>query len=344
MKFKTTPAPHVAPATSVRTVMLRVILATAPAGITHVVLFGPGLIVHLAVAIAAALLTEALCLRLRGRSPGAALNDLSAVVCAVLLAFCMPPLAPWYVTFCASALAIGVGKQAYGGIGSNLFNPAMVGYAIVLVAFPEAMTRWPPALGSGMSVGWGDSLAAIFARPQTGWDAVTMATPLDHVRVELGQMRMLSEIMNDPSLGTGFAPWLMPLAVLAGGAALLALKVIRWHLPVATIAGVIVCATVLRQLDSDHFAGPLFHLGAGSALFAAVFVVTDPVSCATSVRGRLIFGFGVGVLIVLIRSFGAYPDGVAFAVLLMNALVPLIDRVSVPRTFGHNVHNPDDAL
>ena len=344
MKFKTARAPHVAPVNSVRTIMLRVILATLPAGIAHIALFGPGLFVHLTVAVVTAVATEALCLRLRGRAPRAALNDLSAVVCAVLLAFCMPPLAPWYATACASALAIGVGKQAYGGIGSNLFNPAMVGYAIVLVAFPEAMTRGPPALGSGATLGWGDSLAAIFSSPDAGWDTVTMATPLDHVRVELGQMRMLSEIMNDPSLGSGVTPWLMPAAVLAGGAALLALKVIRWHLPVATIAGVIVCAVVLRQLDSDHFAGPLFHLAAGSALFAAVFIVTDPVSAATSVRGRLIFGFGVGVLIVLIRSFGAYPDGVAFAVLLMNALVPLIDRISVPRTFGHRAQNPDDAL
>lgn len=337
------PAPHARAPRTVTVVMGWVLLALLPAAAVHLWLFGPGLIVNLFIATVTALLAEALCLRARGRAVAPALNDLSAVLCAALLAFCLPPLTPWWVTITAAAFAIIVGKQAYGGLGRNLFNPAMVGYAVVLVSFPEAMTRWPSPGGDTLSLMQSLSAIATGTPGDLGWDAVTMATPLDQLRVELGRMRMLSEIMSAGLAGRqGW--WLFQAAVLLGGLGLMWLKIIRWQLPVALLGGVIVTATVLRIVDADAYASAAFHLGAGSAMLAAFFIVTDPVTAATSPRGRLIFGFATGVLAILIRTYGAYPDGMAFAVLLMNATVPLIDRWTVPRTFGHVKPRDEDTL
>ena len=345
MKFDVAPAPHARPTRTLRQVMGLVLLALIPAALVHVWMFGPGLIINALIATLTAVAAEAACLRLRGRAYEPAVADLSAVLCAVLLAFCLPPLTPWYVTATGAAFAIVVAKQVYGGLGANLFNPAMAGYLVVLVSFPEAMTRWP-ALGDGNALSWLDSarLILIGAPPSTTWDAVTMATPLDQVRIELSQMRMLSEVLAGDAL-PGRGAWLaFQIAAAAGGVALLSLGIIRWQLPVATLAGVIVAASALNLADGDSYASAWFHLSTGSAVFAAMFIVTDPVTAATSARGRLVFGFGIGVLAIVIRTFGAYPDGMAFAVLLMNAAVPLIDRVSVPRAYGHGSNRDTDTL
>ena len=344
MKFNVAPAPHAASTNSVTRVMGTVLLALIPAGAVHVWLFGPALLLNILIASVTAIVAEAACLGLRRRPVVPALRDLSAILCAVLLAFCLPPLTPWWITVTATLFAIVVAKQVYGGLGANLFNPAMAGYVVALVSFPEAMTRWPPVSYDAAALGLWDSLRPILTgTPGTlTWDAMTMATPLDHLRTELGQMRMMSEIMQSDAY-SGLGGWqLFSLAALWGGCVLLWRKVIRWHLPVATLAGVALMATLLNIIDSDAYAPAWFHLTTGSVMFAAFFIVTDPVSAATSVRGRLLFGFGIGLLAVLIRSFGAYPDGVAFAVLLLNALVPLIDHYTVPRVFGH-AKNDDQA-
>ena len=338
-----TPAPHARAPRTVTVVMGWVLLALLPAAFIHVWLFGAGLIVNALIATFTATLAEALCLRARGRAVAPALNDLSAVLCAVLLAFCLPPLTPWWVTVTAATFAIVVGKQAYGGLGRNLFNPAMVGYAVALVSFPEAMTRWPAPGGDVLSIGQSLSAIATGMPGDLGWDAVTMATPLDQLRIELGQMRMLSEIMSGDMAGRQ-SWWLFQAAVVLGGLGLMGLKIVRWQLPIALLVGVVVTATLLRIVDADAYASAAFHLGAGSAVLAAFFIVTDPVTAATSPRGRLIFGFSTGMLAVIIRTYGAYPDGMAFAVLLMNATVPLIDRWTVPRAFGHAKERDEDTL
>ncbi|MEO1574678.1 MAG: RnfABCDGE type electron transport complex subunit D [Pseudomonadota bacterium] len=340
MTLETPAAPHVAPARSVATVMALVIAATLPAAVVHIVVFGPGLIVHALLAGAACALTEALCQRARGRDAGQAVTDWSAVLCGVLLAFCLPPLAPWYLSVVGSIFAIAVAKHAFGGLGANVFNPAMAGYAFLILSFPEAMTRWPAADGPGP---WA-SLGLIFTGADTAWDTLTMATPLDQLRDELGQMKMLSEIVSADAMPSRGGWWAFQGAALAGGLFLLALKVIRWQLPVATLVGALVCAGLLHIVDPDRFATAAFHLGAGSVVFAAFFIVTDPVTAATSPRGRLMYGACIGALAILIRTFGAYPDGMAFAVLLMNALVPLIDRMTRPRVYGDNAPPPEDTL
>lgn len=336
-------APHMPPARGVPAMMALVILATLPAAIVHVVVFGPGLLVHALLAGLTCAATEALCVRARARDARTAVTDWSAVLCGVLLAFCLPPLAPWYVSVLGSVFAIAIAKHAFGGLGANVFNPAMAGYAFLILSFPEAMTRWPATDGPGTLA----SVKLIFWPGQlgTGWDALTMATPLDQLRDELGQMKMLSEILGGDAMPSRAGWWAFQLAAAAGGVFLLAMKVIRWHLPVATLAGVCACAGILHVADPDRFATVAFHLGAGSAVFAAFFIVTDPVTAATSPRGRLFYGAAIGVLAVLIRTFGAYPDGMAFAVLLMNAAVPLIDRATRPRVYGHNAPvPPEDPL
>lgn len=335
MQFEIAPAPHAAPSTTVGKVMRRVLYVLVPAAAVHVAAFGPGLLVNALIAALTALVCEVAFVRARGRDVMAAIGDWSAVVMAVLLAFALPPLCPWYVTVLASAFAIVFAKQLYGGLGFNLFNPAMAGYAAVLISFPEAMTRWPPVswADGAAAPAWGAALGMIFtgAPPAAGWDAVTMATPLDHVRSELGAGRMISEMTLH-----GRDVWLaLQGAIAAGGLVLWKLRVIRWHIPIATLAGVVLCAGLLNILDSDAHASVWFHLTSGSAVLCAFFIATDPVSAAASPRGRLIYGLGIGVLIVLIRAYGAYPDGVAFAVLLMNMTVPLIDYYTIPRAHGH---------
>ncbi|MFK8016277.1 MAG: RnfABCDGE type electron transport complex subunit D [Gammaproteobacteria bacterium] len=343
MKFDVGAAPHAAASNGVSRVMGTVLLALLPAAGVHVWLFGPGLLVNILIASATAVVAEAACLRARGRAVAPALSDLSAVLCAVLLAFCLPPLAPWWVTVTATAFAIVVAKQIYGGLGANLFNPAMAGYVVALVSFPEALTRWPsPALDLSL---W-ESIRPILtgAAGTVGWDALTSATPLDHMRSELGQMRMMSEILASETAGRRGGWLTFQIAALVGGGVLLWRRVIRWHLPVATLAGVVFTSGVLNVIDGDAYASAWFHLSTGSAVFAAFFIVTDPVSAATSARGRLVFGFTIGVLAVIIRTFGAYPDGMAFAVLLGNALVPLIDRWTAPQVYGHGPGDDETPL
>ncbi len=208
-------------------------------------------------------------------------------------------------------------KHAYGGLGQNPFNPAMVGYAALLVSFPVEMTRWPV--------------------PGADWDAVTGATALDALRTGLRESYTMGEIRAGAafgSVGAAGSEW-VNLAALAGGLFLLARGVIRWQIPVAMLAGLAVPAALAQWLDPGAHPGALFHLASGATMLGAFFIATDPVSAATSDRGRLYFGAGIGLLTWVIRSFGGYPDGVAFAVLLMNLAVPLIDRYTVPRIHGH---------
>jgi electron transport complex protein RnfD len=323
--------------------MFQVIGALLPAAAAHVIVFGPGLLLQLAVAGPTALLCEAAALRLRGRAATPFVRDGSVLVTATLLAMCVTPLLPWWWTVVGTATAVVIGKHAYGGLGQNPFNPAMVGYAALLLSCPAEMTRWPLPLGAGAHA-WSDlaalSVHSFFSGASpvaTQWDAYTGATALDALRTGLGQRYTIREVMTQPAFGAfggaGFQ-WIN-LAALVGGAFLLARRLIRWHIPVAVLAGLLVPAFVAQGIDPGANAGPLFHALSGATMLGAFFIATDPVSAATSDRGRLVYGLGIGALVWIIRRWGGYPDGFAFAVLLMNLAVPLIDRCTVPRIHGH---------
>ncbi|ETI62365.1 electron transport complex subunit RsxD [Marinomonas profundimaris] len=319
-------------------VMQMVILATIPGIIVQSWLFGWGTLINLVIACITALASEAAILAIRRRAVGFFLKDYSALLTAVLLGVALPPIVPWWVTVTAVGFAIIFAKQLYGGLGNNPFNPAMVGYAIVLVSFPVPMSQWlgvQDIIASGNTLSFMQSLQAIFHH-LPAVDAYTMATPLDGFKHKdlLDSQTAFSTI---PALqAASLNSWLwVNLAYLAGGLALLWLRIITWHTPVALLAALFVMATVFHLIDPNNTATPLFHLTTGAAMFGAFFIATDPVSSCTSNRGKLIYGAGIAILIYIIRSWGGYPDGVAFGVLLMNFAAPLIDYYTQPRTYGH---------
>ncbi|MEO1036798.1 MAG: RnfABCDGE type electron transport complex subunit D, partial [Pseudomonadota bacterium] len=319
----------------------QVLYALVPAALAHCWYFGFGLIINATIAVGVALGVEALALWLRRRPIEPALSDGTAIVAAVLLAFALPPLTPWWITAIASAFAIGVAKHLYGGLGKNPFNPAMVGYAVVLVSFPAELAAWlPPRMGDIDYVHptlWQTLRYTLTGDAGVSLDALTRATPLDAVRVAFAESQTMSESTSAPWFGDFSGrgwEWIGNYIAL-GGVWLLYRRIIRWQIPLSMLAGLLVPATIASVASPDNFAGPGFHLFSGAALLGAFFIATDPVSAATTPRGRLIYGAGIGFLTWLIRTFGAYPDGVAFAVLLMNLAVPLIDRLCRPRILGH---------
>lgn len=343
MRFSTGAAPHWRPADDVPAVMRQVLYALVPAMVAYVFFFGPGLLVNCAVACLAGLATEALALVLRARPARLFLSDGSAVVTAVLLAFCLPPLTPWWVTATGTAFAVGVAKHLYGGLGFNVFNPAMAGYAVLLAGFPQHMSAWlPPQVGDldyqALTAWQTLQFVATGALPAgMTADAVTRATPLELIRDGLGLMRTMGEIRADPVFGDfGGRGWeWVGNFVTLGGLWLLYRGIIRWQIPCAMLGGLLGAALLPYLADAETHPSPLFHLYAGGTLLGAFFIATDPVSSAVTDRGRLVYGAGCGVLTYAIRTWGGYPDGVAFAVLLMNMAVPLIDRWTRPRVYGH---------
>ncbi len=337
------PAPHVRTRQSVPAMMRQVIYALAPAAAAYTWFFGAGLIFNILIASAAAILTEALCLRLRGRALQPFIADYSSIVTAILLAFALPPLTPWWITALGVFFAIGIAKHLFGGLGNNVFNPAMAGYVALLISFPEALTNWlPPNIGDLDYTGPGFFASLRYALlgslPDALMiDALTRATPLDMVQTELGQMQTIEEIRANALFGDfGGRGWeWINNFVALGGFWLLYRGIIRWHIPVAMLGGLLVPASVFYLLDPATFASPGFHLFSGGAMLCAFFIATDPVSAAASERGRLIYGAGIGLLTFVVRQWGSYPDGVAFAVLLMNCAVPLIDRYTTPIVYGY---------
>jgi len=319
--------------------MAWVLAALLPGIAAYVWLFGPGILVTLSIATVTALAAEAAMLKVRGYPAKPYLTDLSAIVTAWLLALSLPSLAPWWLIVTGTLFAIVVAKHLYGGLGQNIFNPAMVGYAVLIVSFPVQMTHWAgPHELTSTHLSLAQSATVIFGGdvPKATLDAVTMATPLDALRTGLLRQLTVDEVMTEPIFGhyggTGFE-WLAA-AFLLGGLLLWALRIISWHVPLTFLAGIWLTAGFLHFYDAGRFGAPWFHLFAPSVMLGAFFIATDPVSGATTPRGKLIFGLGAGFLTMAIRTWGGFPDGVAFAILLMNLGVPLIDQYTQPRVYG----------
>ena len=338
--FPTEQAPHMPSPRTVRGVMLQVLYALVPGIAAHAWYFGPGIFLQLGLACGFALAFEALMLRWRGRPLGPFLNDYSAVLTAVLFALCIPPLAPWWIAAVGMLFAIVIAKHLYGGLGHNIFNPAMVGYVVVLISFPVAMTQWlPPREIAAWTPDFLDACRAIFlgtlpVLPEA--DSITRATPLDTLKTGISQGRFVGELRSSDLFGTfggrgweWIANW-----YLLGGLYLLYRRIISWQVPVAVLLSVVAVTLPAWLLDAGTNPQPLQHLFSGGLMLAAFYIATDPVSGCASPRGRLIFGAGVGILTLVIRRWGGYPDGIAFAVLLMNLVAPMIDRFTRPRIYG----------
>ncbi len=334
-------SPYVLGRTHLPIIMLKVLLALVPAIVVDVWLFGPAILVSLALASAGALTFEAIALALRGRSVVGGLMDGSALVTAWLLALSIPSIAPWWLTLVGVFFAIVVAKHLYGGLGNNIFNPAMVGYAVLIVSFPVPMTHWAAPLSlAGQSLDLHDAILWIFGNhlpDNQTLDAISSATPLDTLRTQLKLHHTVEAIRTMPGFGHfgGTGSEYVALAYLAGGLYLLADRIITWQIPLALIGSLAAMSAIFWLIDPSAWASPMFHLAAGGTMLGAFFIATDPVTAATTPRGKLLYGACIGLLIWLIREFGAYPDGVAFGVLLMNIAVPLIDSWTQPPPYGH---------
>lgn len=337
-----TRSPYLSSAPSVSIIMLKVLLALIPGIAAYVWVYGTGIVISLLLASVTALASEALVLKWRERPVLPFLMDGSALVTAWLLALALPPLAPWWLVVVGTLFAIVIAKQLYGGLGYNPFNPAMIGYAVLLISFPVLMTQWPsPSVLAQAHLGFIDQLHYIFGRllpDGVQVDAISSATPLDYLKTQLTLQHNVADISQAPIFGqfgaTG-GEWVTA-AYLLGGLYLLQQRIISWHIPVAFLAALAVMASVFHFINPAHYADPLFHLFSGAAMLCAFFIATDPVSGPTTPVGKLVFAAGIGILTYLIRVYGGYPDGVAFAVLLMNICVPLIDAHTQPRVFGHS--------
>lgn len=348
MAFFIASSPHTQKRRSLSSLMMWVAICALPGLAAQTYFFGFGTLIQVAFAILVAWAFESIVMLLRKRSPMMALRDNTALLTGLLLGLAIPPLSPWWILVIGLFFAIVVAKHLYGGIGQNLFNPAMVGYVVLLISFPVQMTSWlTPSEISPIPVSATDALSLIFSgynidglslqQIRTGVDGITMATPLDTVKIGLSQGQTLSEITQSPIFsgiaGLGWE-W-VNLLFLVGGLAMLKLRLIQWYIPAGVIAGVLVMSTLLNLVMPGAIGSPLFHLLSGATMFGAFFIATDPVSASTTVKGRLIFGSLIGALIVIIRTWGGFPDGVAFAVIIANMCVPLIDYYTQPRTYGH---------
>ncbi|WP_018415007.1 electron transport complex subunit RsxD [Teredinibacter turnerae] len=341
MAFIRVTSPHTHAVGRTSTVMQTVLLATLPGIAVMVAYFGVGVLTNVLLASLFCVAFEAAFLKLRQRPLAFYLGDFSALVTAFLLALALPPYSPWWLLATGSFFAIVVAKQLYGGLGYNPFNPAMVGYIVLLISFPLEMSRWPSAVST---LADGQSLPSIGATLQQVFlgnviDGYSGATPLDVVKQNSSQLletvyQQAPTFQHGTFVGAGWE-W-VNLAFLAGGVFLLYKKVFTWHAPAAMLAALGVCAALFYDGGSSASGGsPLFHWFSGATMLGAFFIVTDPVSSAVSNRGRLVYGALIGLLIFVIRHWGNYPDAVAFSVLLLNFAAPFIDYYTKPVTYGH---------
>jgi len=349
MVFRIASSPYTHNQRQTSRIMMLVCLAAVPGIAVQSWFFGWGTLVQLLLGCISALTAEALILKLRKMAVSRILADNSALLTGLLLAVSIPSFAPWWMVVLGTFFAVIIAKQLYGGLGHNPFNPAMIGYVVLLISFPVQMTSWLPPHEIAVNVpGFMDTLQMIFTGHtasggdmttlRMGIDGVSQATPLDTFKTSLHAGHSVEQVMQYPIFrgvlaGEGWE-W-VNLAWLAGGLFLLWNKSIRWHIPVSFLVTLTVCSTLGWAFSSEPLPSPVMQLFSGATMIGAFFILTDPVTASTTNRGRLIFGALAGLLVWLIRSFGGYPDGVAFAVLLANITVPLIDYYTRPRVYGH---------
>lgn len=319
-------APHVHGPESVTKIMWGVVIALIPAFLVSVYFFGMSALLLTIVTVASCLVFEYLINKIFFKKP-CTLGDGSAMITGLLLAFNLPANLPLWMAIVGSLIAIGVAKWAYGGLGANPFNPALVGRVFMLISFPAAMTSWPKP-------------TPLFS--SSAIDAATGPTPLGIAKEGLSAGQTVDQIMSqlpaysDMAFGNmaGSLGEISAIALIIGGIFMLVRKIITWHIPVAFLGSAFVFSAILWGFNPDQYMDPVFHLLTGGMMLGAIFMATDMVTSPMTNKGKIIFGIGCGILTILIRTFGAYPEGVSFAILIMNALVPLINRACTPKRFA----------
>jgi electron transport complex protein RnfD len=326
-KLTISPAPHIHGNDSVKKNMYGVVIALAPALLAGLWFFGMGALLVTLTAVVSCLLFEYLIQKfmLKGET---SITDGSAVITGLLLAMNLPANIPLWMVITGSLVAIGIGKMSFGGLGNNLFNPALVGRVFMLISFPVAMTTWP------VPQGW------------TAADTVTGATPLALAKFAASITEMMNanninllQLGIGNNLGGSFGE-ISAFALLLGLAFLLFRRIITWHIPVSIFVTVLVFSGLLHWGD---WAAPVFDIFTGGLMLGAIFMATDYVTSPMTPRGQLIYGAGIGVITIIIRNFGAYPEGVSFAILIMNAFTPLINKYIKPKRFGEKEPKPKNA-
>ncbi len=323
-------SPHVHTDNSVKKIMYGVIYAMVPAMLVSVYFFGFDAIRVILLSVVACMLVEFLIQKYVLKT-AITIWDGSAIITGVLLAFNVPSNLPWWIIIIGAIVAIGVAKMSFGGLGKNMFNPALVGRVFLLISFPVQMTSWPVPTPMG-----GTALT----------DAVTGPTPLGIMKEGLAAGKTVQDIMPEipnyiQNLMTGYQGGSLgevsAIALILGAIYMLFRKIITWHTPGAYIGSVVIFSGILWLVDPTQYVDPLFHLVTGGMMLGVFYMATDMVSSPMSAKGQLVFGAGAGILTILIRVFGAYPEGVSFAILIMNGFVPLIDRAFKPVRFGELV-------
>ena len=328
-KLLLTTSPFLKPRQDTRFIMWQVNLALLPVALAAIYYFGVSAILIIVACVAGALLPEWLHSRFQSAAISP-LKDGTALITGLLLALTLPPSIPLWMAFLGGVSAIGIGKLLFGGICYNAFNPALVGRAILQAAFPQAMTTWAPHTDlNGFSVLRGDLFALPFA--QRSVDAVTEATPLAKMKFD-AMITALPDLLRGSTAGS--LGETSALIILLAGVYLASRRILSWRIPVSILATVFVLAGVTYWLAPDTQPQPLFHLFSGGLMLGAVFMATDPVTSPITQRGCVIFGIGIGVIVMVIRLFGGLPEGVMYSILIMNAMTPLIDRVAQPRIYG----------
>jgi Na+-translocating ferredoxin:NAD+ oxidoreductase subunit D len=309
--------------------MYTVVYAMVPAMLVSVYFFGLDALRVLLISVAACLFFEWVIQKYLIKGP-VTINDGSAVVAGILLAFNIPANIPSWILIIGALVTIGVGKMSFGGLGKNPFNPALVGRVFMLISFPVQMTSWPipkPIFDGGLMT-----------------DAITGPTALGILKEGIGAGKTIDQIMTDPSMPEyidrltgnmgGSLGEMSAIALILGGIFMVWRKVINWQLPVSIIVTVFVFAGIFHLIDPTHYIDPMFHLFTGGLMLGAIYMATDMVSSPMNMSGKLIFGIGIGLLTIIIRLWGAYPEGISFAILIMNAFTPLINNSFKPKRFG----------
>ena len=326
MKLLISPSPHLHNNDSIEKNMYGVLIALIPAFICSVLFFGMGAVIVTLTSVVACLIFEYLIQKFLLKCQPSVFDG-SAIITGVLLAFNVPSNLPVWIVIIGALVAIGIGKMSFGGLGCNIFNPALVGRVFLLISFPVQMTTWPKPLG----------LASSYVDAETG------ATPLAILKEALKSGQSVTEVMSSGNIAGyremflgnigGSLGEVAAIALLVGFVYMLFRKIITWHIPVTIFATVFVFSGILYLCNPEHFVSPVFHLLSGGMMLGAIFMATDYVTSPMAVKGMVIYGIGIGIITVIVRVFGAYPEGMSFAILIMNGFTPLINRYCKPARF-----------